>query len=322
MVPRITNLCTAVGRVCDMRWTRPTACASTARSRSGSERKTCCASTREMPLAPDLSGRSSTRTLGSFRKLWSAASSVPAPCSRRKGTSFSLSARAMSESMSSHCEKMRHLSPAGSACTCSTIAVTLVPHEPLTLVPAEEPSAHRSSLAIASGPFSRQMGQTKLPPCRATMRSAQGVHSECAQRAIERSFGPTSSWQTGHMAMAAPSPPSPSASSACRRRYEYWRLPALRSAIARARSPRYLCARSACSYLTTYLCRSASSGLILRSSSSSSTSSIVLTPWPSSSSCERRSKCADQRARHALISRFSAASSSSSRDASAQSALQ
>ena len=49
-------------------------------------------------------------------------------------------------SISSHCEKSRHLAPSGSAMTAATTAVTLVPHEPRTALPALLPSSHRRLL--------------------------------------------------------------------------------------------------------------------------------------------------------------------------------
>ena len=140
MVCCTTKRWTVVARVCDMRWTRPTACASTAASMRGSTRKTCCASTRLMPFAPDLSGSRSATTSAPWRNLLSSASRVCLPWRRACATPFSRSAVETRSSRSSHCEKMRHLSPAGSASTCSTTAVTLVPQLPLTAVPAALPS--------------------------------------------------------------------------------------------------------------------------------------------------------------------------------------
>mmetsp|Transcript_16753 Transcript_16753/g.42203 ORF Transcript_16753/g.42203 Transcript_16753/m.42203 type:complete len:216 (+) Transcript_16753:415-1062(+) len=201
-VPATINRCTVVCRSCDIRCTRPMACASTAGLSNGSTKKTCCASTKFRPLAPRLKGSSSARISGRWRKLVRVASSLACEWIRANCTPFSFNARSIKDSMSSHQEKIRHLSFCGRFITCSTTAVTFVPQLPFTAVPAQLPSAHCRAVACEGVPSCWQRGHTNLPDRRFLISSAQLTQTECAQLETIRSSA--MNWKhTGHSLDAA-----------------------------------------------------------------------------------------------------------------------
>mmetsp|Transcript_5172 Transcript_5172/g.17131 ORF Transcript_5172/g.17131 Transcript_5172/m.17131 type:complete len:212 (-) Transcript_5172:1387-2022(-) len=196
-------------------------------------------------------------------------------------------------SISSHWLKTRHLSPSGSAITCSVMAVTLVPHEPSTRVPAAEPSSACMSVAIARLPLLRQMEQTNVPPWAAVILSEQVRQMEWPQAAIIRSL-PHSFKQTGHWGSA---PPEPSAMErrkvSCLRAWSSLRHDAWNSALSVMR-------RACTSCRSTKAARSIT-GISSRASGSSMMETVRVATV-SSSSCERRSKCAIHISRECLSS--------------------